>query len=411
MISRDPLDLVTHAIGPNHQYPDGLVLFLGTMFAPTKDRLGPGRASRMRSATSSPSRRRSSARSSTASTTPTRSAPWTFGAGALMQQSRTARPALTRSLDRVTENGTIDAPMSIAISSPANGSPARPPTANRNPSNVGDVIGEYAQADAAQARAAIAAAKRAFPAWAAGSIQERSNILDRVGTRNPRAQGRARPPPVARGRQDAARRRRRGGARRAHLQVLRRRGAAPRRREAAVGAPGHRRRGDARAGRRRRPHHAVELSDRDSGVEDRAGARVRQHGRVQARRSRARMRVGAGRNPGEGGHSRRRVQPGDGTRLGRRRGAGERSRRRGDQLHGLGRHRPRASPRRRSRGWRSSSSRWAARTRSSCWTTPTCATAVNAAAQGAYLLDRPALHGVVAAHRHRRAFTTASSRR
>ena len=41
-ISRDPLDLVTHAIGPNHQYPDGLVLFLGTMFAPTEDRLAPG---------------------------------------------------------------------------------------------------------------------------------------------------------------------------------------------------------------------------------------------------------------------------------------------------------------------------------------------------------------------------------
>ena len=42
MISRDPLNLVAHAIGPNHQYPDGLVLFLGTMFAPTKDRFGPG---------------------------------------------------------------------------------------------------------------------------------------------------------------------------------------------------------------------------------------------------------------------------------------------------------------------------------------------------------------------------------
>lgn len=42
MISRDPLELVEHAIGPNHQYPDGLVLFLGTMFAPTKDRFGPG---------------------------------------------------------------------------------------------------------------------------------------------------------------------------------------------------------------------------------------------------------------------------------------------------------------------------------------------------------------------------------
>jgi fumarylacetoacetate (FAA) hydrolase family protein len=42
MISRDPLELVGHAIGPNHQYPDGLVLFLGTMFAPTQDRFGPG---------------------------------------------------------------------------------------------------------------------------------------------------------------------------------------------------------------------------------------------------------------------------------------------------------------------------------------------------------------------------------
>jgi fumarylacetoacetate (FAA) hydrolase family protein len=42
MISRDPLNLVEHAIGPNHQYPDGLVLFLGTMFAPTQDRFAPG---------------------------------------------------------------------------------------------------------------------------------------------------------------------------------------------------------------------------------------------------------------------------------------------------------------------------------------------------------------------------------
>jgi fumarylacetoacetate (FAA) hydrolase family protein len=42
LISRDPLELVTHAIGPTHQYPDGLVLFLGTMFAPTKDRFAPG---------------------------------------------------------------------------------------------------------------------------------------------------------------------------------------------------------------------------------------------------------------------------------------------------------------------------------------------------------------------------------
>src|SRR5436853_7515423 len=53
--------------------------------------------------------------------------------------------------------------------------------ANRNPSDLNDVIGEYAQADAAQARAAIAAAKQAFPAWSIGSIQERANILDRAG--------------------------------------------------------------------------------------------------------------------------------------------------------------------------------------------------------------------------------------
>ncbi len=55
-------------------------------------------------------------------------------------------------------------------------------TANRNPSDTSDVIGEYAQADVAQAKAAIAAAEAAFPAWATGSIQERANILDRAGS-------------------------------------------------------------------------------------------------------------------------------------------------------------------------------------------------------------------------------------
>ena len=41
-ISRDPLELVGHAWGKTHQYPDGFMLFLGTMFAPTQDRHGPG---------------------------------------------------------------------------------------------------------------------------------------------------------------------------------------------------------------------------------------------------------------------------------------------------------------------------------------------------------------------------------
>jgi fumarylacetoacetate (FAA) hydrolase family protein len=37
-ISRDPLDIVAQTHGAHHQYPDGLVLFLGTLFAPTQDR-------------------------------------------------------------------------------------------------------------------------------------------------------------------------------------------------------------------------------------------------------------------------------------------------------------------------------------------------------------------------------------
>lgn len=41
-ISRDPLDLVSQTIGRHHQYPDGLVLFMGTLFAPTEDRGTPG---------------------------------------------------------------------------------------------------------------------------------------------------------------------------------------------------------------------------------------------------------------------------------------------------------------------------------------------------------------------------------
>ena len=41
-ISRDPADLVAQAMGRNHQYPDGIMLFLGTLFAPTEDRDTPG---------------------------------------------------------------------------------------------------------------------------------------------------------------------------------------------------------------------------------------------------------------------------------------------------------------------------------------------------------------------------------
>src|SRR3546814_19273405 len=42
LISRDLADLATHAIGPHHQYPAGLVLMTGTLFAPTEARDAPG---------------------------------------------------------------------------------------------------------------------------------------------------------------------------------------------------------------------------------------------------------------------------------------------------------------------------------------------------------------------------------
>ena len=41
-ISRDPVDLAAQTLGPSHAYPDGLVLLLGTMFAPVADRGEPG---------------------------------------------------------------------------------------------------------------------------------------------------------------------------------------------------------------------------------------------------------------------------------------------------------------------------------------------------------------------------------
>nr|WP_294516135.1 fumarylacetoacetate hydrolase family protein [uncultured Rhodopila sp.] len=41
-ISRDPADLVAQMVNAHHRYPDGAVLFLGTMFAPVQDREAPG---------------------------------------------------------------------------------------------------------------------------------------------------------------------------------------------------------------------------------------------------------------------------------------------------------------------------------------------------------------------------------
>jgi len=50
-----------------------------------------------------------------------------------------------------------------------------------NPSNTADVVGLFARADRTATERAIAAAKQAFPAWARGSIQQRHDILKRIG--------------------------------------------------------------------------------------------------------------------------------------------------------------------------------------------------------------------------------------
>ena len=53
---------------------------------------------------------------------------------------------------------------------------------NINPSDLNDVIGEYALADAAQAVDAIGVASRAAELWAHSTPQERADVLDRIGT-------------------------------------------------------------------------------------------------------------------------------------------------------------------------------------------------------------------------------------
>jgi fumarylacetoacetate (FAA) hydrolase family protein len=84
-ISRDPADLVAATIGPNHRYPDGLVLYLGTMFAPVDDRdtKGQGFTHKVGDIVTiaSPKLGRLSNRVVHSAD----AEPWTFGTGALMR--------------------------------------------------------------------------------------------------------------------------------------------------------------------------------------------------------------------------------------------------------------------------------------------------------------------------------------
>lgn len=87
-ISRDPLELVGHACGAHHQYPDGFMLFLGTMFSPIQDRGAPGAGFTHRLGDrvtiASPALGALVNTVQRCDTLP----PWTYGVGALLQHLR-----------------------------------------------------------------------------------------------------------------------------------------------------------------------------------------------------------------------------------------------------------------------------------------------------------------------------------
>jgi fumarylacetoacetate (FAA) hydrolase family protein len=84
-IARDPVDLVAEMMGTTHQYPDGVVLYLGTMFAPVEDRDAPGMGFTHKPGDlvtiSAPELGSLTNRMTTSDQAP----PWTFGAGDLMR--------------------------------------------------------------------------------------------------------------------------------------------------------------------------------------------------------------------------------------------------------------------------------------------------------------------------------------
>ena len=244
-----------------------------------------------------------------------------------------------------------------------------------NPADLDDVVAEVALADADTFVDACRAARAAQRAWAATPAPVRGRAIQQVGPPRRGQQGGARPPRHARDRQALRGVAGRGAGDHRHLQLLPGRGPAPLRpdgaerdaRQAAVHVP--------HAGRRGGDHHGRQLPGRGAVLVPRAGAAVRQRGRVEAGRVRARARRGAG----AAVPARRRCPracstwcwpTGAQTFAGLERALEDGLRRQG-RLHRL--HRRRAAHRRAVRAAtcsrRASSS--AARTRWSSWPTPT----------------------------------------
>ncbi|MEM9028891.1 MAG: fumarylacetoacetate hydrolase family protein [Pseudomonadota bacterium] len=84
-IARDPIDLVAGLMGGAHQYPDGAILYLGTMFAPTKDRGEPGMGFTHKVGDIVTIATPKLGSLTNVMTTSDVAPPWTFGAAALMR--------------------------------------------------------------------------------------------------------------------------------------------------------------------------------------------------------------------------------------------------------------------------------------------------------------------------------------
>jgi fumarylacetoacetate (FAA) hydrolase family protein len=84
-IARDPADLVRQLLGRHHQYPDGAVLFLGTMFAPVKDRGAKGQGFTHKGGDVTTISAPQLGTLANRMTLSTEAPPWAFGTGALMR--------------------------------------------------------------------------------------------------------------------------------------------------------------------------------------------------------------------------------------------------------------------------------------------------------------------------------------
>ncbi len=84
-ISRDPSDLAGQACGAHHQYPDGFMLYLGTLFAPVEDRDAPGQGFTHHLGDRVTIRAPELGTLVNSVALATDAPPWTFGAGALMR--------------------------------------------------------------------------------------------------------------------------------------------------------------------------------------------------------------------------------------------------------------------------------------------------------------------------------------